>query len=48
MIVAGLFLREFVPDRAAWARLDIAGPAFNEKAPFGCTPRAAPARRSGR
>jgi leucyl aminopeptidase len=39
MMVAGLFLREFVPDGAAWAHLDIAGPAFNEKAPFGYTPK---------
>jgi leucyl aminopeptidase len=39
MLVAGLFLREFVPDGAAWAHLDIAGPAFNEKAPFGYTPK---------
>ena len=30
MLVAGLFLREFVPDGVAWAHLDIAGPAFNE------------------
>jgi len=27
-IVAALFLREFVPEKAAWAHLDIAGPAF--------------------
>jgi len=39
MMVGGLFLREFVPDGAAWAHLDIAGPAFNEKAPFGYTPK---------
>ncbi len=39
MMVAGLFLREFVPEGAAWAHLDIAGPAFNEKAPFGYTPK---------
>jgi leucyl aminopeptidase len=30
-ITAGLFLREFVPDRAAWAHLDIAGPMFRDK-----------------
>jgi leucyl aminopeptidase len=39
MLVAGLFLKEFVPDGVAWAHLDIAGPAFNEKAPFGYTPK---------
>jgi leucyl aminopeptidase len=39
MMVGGLFLREFVPDGVAWAHLDIAGPAFNEKAPFGYTPK---------
>ncbi|MGH3246866.1 MAG: leucyl aminopeptidase [Trebonia sp.] len=39
MMVAGLFLKEFVPDGIAWAHLDIAGPAFNEKAPFGYTPK---------
>ena len=39
MLVAGLFLKEFVPDGIAWAHLDIAGPAFNEKAPFGYTPK---------
>jgi leucyl aminopeptidase len=39
MLVAGLFLREFVPDGVAWAHLDIAGPSFNESAAFGYTPR---------
>jgi leucyl aminopeptidase len=39
MLTAGLFLKEFVPDGVAWAHLDIAGPAFNEKAPFGYTPK---------
>jgi leucyl aminopeptidase len=39
MMVGGLFLREFVPTETAWAHLDIAGPAFNEKAPFGYTPK---------
>ena len=48
MLVAGLFLREFVPDGVAWAHLDIAGPAFNDGGPYGYTPRAAPGRRSGR
>ncbi len=31
-ITAALFLGEFVPDGLAWAHLDIAGPAFREKA----------------
>ena len=39
MMVGGLFLKEFVPAGVAWAHLDIAGPAFNEKAPFGYTPK---------
>ncbi|GAA4787741.1 leucyl aminopeptidase [Streptomyces ziwulingensis] len=38
-LVAGLFLREFVGEGIAWAHLDIAGPAFNESAPFGYTPK---------
>jgi leucyl aminopeptidase len=39
MLTAGLFLKEFVPEGVAWAHLDIAGPAFNEGAPFGYTPK---------
>jgi leucyl aminopeptidase len=39
MQVAGLFLKEFVPDGVTWAHLDIAGPAFNEGEPFGYTPK---------
>ncbi|HSF19034.1 MAG TPA: leucyl aminopeptidase [Vicinamibacteria bacterium] len=30
-ITAGLFLREFVPERTSWAHLDIAGPFIMEK-----------------
>lgn len=30
-ITAGLFLREFLPERVAWAHLDIAGPMFRDK-----------------
>jgi leucyl aminopeptidase len=37
-LVAGLFLKEFVPDGVPWAHLDIAGPAFHEGAPYGYTP----------
>jgi leucyl aminopeptidase len=38
MLVAGLFLKEFVSDDLPWLHLDIAGPAFNEGAPHGYTP----------
>jgi leucyl aminopeptidase len=46
MLVAGLFLQEFVPQRVngagqeqlPWAHLDIAGPAFNTGSAFGYTP----------
>ena len=36
-LYAAAFLREFVGD-ARWAHLDIAGPAWNEKAAYGYTP----------
>jgi leucyl aminopeptidase len=39
MLVAGVFLREFVPAGQPWAHLDIAGPSYNEGAPHGYTPR---------
>lgn len=43
MLVAGLFLREFVPEtngrRVPWAHIDIAGPSFNESQPWGYTPK---------
>lgn len=35
---AAAFLRHFVDEDVRWAHLDIAGPAFNEKAPHGYTP----------
>jgi leucyl aminopeptidase len=38
-LTAGIFLREFVAEGVPWAHLDIAGPAFNEGAPFGYTPK---------
>ena len=38
MMVAGLFLKEFVSDDLPWLHLDIAGPAFNEGKPHGYTP----------
>jgi leucyl aminopeptidase len=39
MLVAGLFLREFVADGVPWAHLDIAGPAFNSGSAWGYTPK---------
>jgi leucyl aminopeptidase len=44
MLVAGLFLKEFVGESVEgvpipWAHLDIAGPAFNDAAPYGYTPK---------
>ena len=39
MLVAGLFLREFVGEGIKWAHLDIAGASFNEKGPYGDTPK---------
>ncbi|MGH3069410.1 MAG: leucyl aminopeptidase [Streptosporangiaceae bacterium] len=39
MLVAGLFLREFVPEGVRWAHLDIAGPSFNDGQPHGYTPK---------
>jgi leucyl aminopeptidase len=39
MLSAGCFLREFVPDGVRWAHIDIAGPAYNDGAPFGYTPK---------
>lgn len=39
MLSAGVFLKEFVPDGQPWVHIDIAGPAYNEKAPYGYTPK---------
>ncbi|MDQ1626721.1 MAG: leucyl aminopeptidase [Actinomycetota bacterium] len=39
MLVAGLFLRDFVGEGLRWAHLDIAGPAFNDSPPHGYTPK---------
>ena len=38
MLVAGLFLKDFVADELPWLHLDIAGPAYNENAAHGYTP----------
>ena len=37
MLVAGLFVQEFVPPGVRWAHLDIAGPSFHEGEPYGYT-----------
>jgi leucyl aminopeptidase len=37
MLVAGVFLREFVREGLPWAHIDIAGPAFNPGSPHGYT-----------
>lgn len=39
MLVAGLFLKEFVPSDLPWLHLDIASPAYNETGAFGYTPK---------
>jgi leucyl aminopeptidase len=39
MLTAAVFLKEFVPEGVRWAHLDIAGPAFNEREPYGYTPK---------
>ena len=38
MLVAGLFLKEFINPDLAWLHLDIAGPAFNTAKAHGYTP----------
>ncbi|MGV0874214.1 leucyl aminopeptidase [Mycolicibacterium sp. XJ879] len=37
MLVAGTYLREFVPEGVQWAHIDIAGPAYNTSGPWGYT-----------
>jgi leucyl aminopeptidase len=37
MLVAGVYLREFVADGVQWAHLDVAGPAYNTSGPWGYT-----------
>jgi leucyl aminopeptidase len=39
MLVAGIFLREFVPQSVPWAHLDVAGPAWNEGDEHDYTPK---------
>jgi leucyl aminopeptidase len=38
MLLAGLFLQDFVADGVRWAHLDIAGPSFNSSDAYGYTP----------
>nr|WP_234974400.1 leucyl aminopeptidase [Williamsia sterculiae] len=39
MLVAAIFLREFVAEGVQWAHIDVAGPAFNTGGPWGYTPK---------
>lgn len=41
MLVAGVFLREFVADSVDWAHIDVAGPAYNTGSPWGYSPKGA-------
>ncbi|MDY6871892.1 MAG: leucyl aminopeptidase [Actinomycetota bacterium] len=41
MLVAGTYLREFVPDGVEWAHIDVAAPAYNSGGPWGYTPKGA-------
>ncbi|SBS77961.1 putative cytosol aminopeptidase [uncultured Mycobacterium sp.] len=37
MLVAGVYLREFVADGVQWVHVDVAGPAYNASGPWGYT-----------
>ncbi|MEB3063579.1 MULTISPECIES: leucyl aminopeptidase [Mycolicibacter] len=39
MLVAGVFLREFVADGVDWVHIDVAGPAYNSGGAWGYTPK---------
>ena len=39
MLVAGVYLREFVADGVQWVHIDIAGPSYNTSGPWGYTPK---------
>ncbi|MDP2013563.1 MAG: leucyl aminopeptidase [Actinomycetota bacterium] len=39
MLSAGIFLKEFIPAEQLWVHIDIAGPSFNDKGPYGYTPK---------
>ncbi|MEB3051906.1 leucyl aminopeptidase [Mycolicibacter sp. MYC123] len=39
MLVAGVYLREFVADGVSWVHIDVAGPAYNSGGAWGYTPK---------
>jgi leucyl aminopeptidase len=39
MLSAGVFLQEFIPDSQPWVHIDVAGPAYNDAAAYGYTPK---------
>ncbi|MEJ6536449.1 MAG: leucyl aminopeptidase [Mycobacterium sp.] len=39
MLVAGVYLREFVAEGVQWVHIDIAGPAYNTTGPWGYNPK---------
>ncbi len=39
MLVAGVYLREFVAEDVQWVHIDIAGPSYNTGGPWGYTPK---------
>lgn len=39
MLSAGVFLQEFIPETQPWVHIDVAGPAYNDSAAFGYTPK---------
>ncbi|OBF23755.1 leucyl aminopeptidase [Mycobacterium sp. ACS4331] len=39
MLVAGVYLREFVAEGVQWVHIDVAGPAYNTGGPWGYTPK---------
>ena len=41
MSVAGHYLKKFVPEGVQWVHIDVAGPAYNDGAPYGYTPKRA-------
>jgi len=41
MLVAGVYLREFVADDVSWVHIDVAGPAYNTGSAWGYTPKGA-------
>jgi leucyl aminopeptidase len=41
MLVAGVYLSEFVADGVAWVHIDVAGPAYNTGSAWGYTPKGA-------